>query len=165
MKQWHNELKEGEGLDGFLAARSELLSVASFGGESTARTACLRGGFRSGAKVAGQYRGCRSRSEFAVLFEHYRHCRGHPCRRRIPPFRLERVLVLSVSQCAASPYRAALSGRSRVAFFAHLHSRHQTRSPPPADRKGDRAAGNRRKHRLHAAAHGPLRTERQLCTR
>ena len=111
------------------------------------------------------HRGRRRRSEIGHLFENRRQRRDAKCRRRAASFRLERLLLVPVPECAPSACRAALPGRPGPSLLAHLHHRHQTRPAPAPDRQDDRAGGGRRQDRLYAPAHHPLRPRRHLCHR
>ena len=86
-----------------------------------------------------------------------RHGLGAECRRRVPPLRLERLLVVPVPAGAASARGAALSGGAGPALLAHLHPRHQARPAQTEAREDDRAARDRGEDRIHPPAHHPLR--------
>ena len=84
------------------------------------------------------------------------------CRRRAAPFRLERMQRLPVPVRAASARGAPLSGRAGHPLVAHPHHRYQARSAQTANRESDRAGDAGRAHRIRIAAHGPLRSRRNL---
>ena len=150
------------GDNGDMATRSELLSFSTPGGQSAGRDARLCGGIRSGQKNARCDRGGGRRCGVILLRKDRRHGSGAKRGRRIPPLRLERVLVLPVPECSASACRAPLPRGSRTALLAHLHPRYQARSAQPEARQGDRARGNRGEDRLYAPAHHSLRPGRHL---
>ena len=75
--------------------------------------------------------------------------------RRAPPLRLEPLLV------GVPRPRPLAPDRSWLPLLAVPHRERRGRSPPAADREGDRAGGGGREDRLHAAAHRPLHAGRQ----
>src|SRR5262245_11150735 len=87
---------------GHLDPRSDLLSLAAHRDAGAGRDARLCGGVRPRAQETGRHRGRRRRSEIVVLFQDRRDGVGAQHRRRVSPFRLERLLVVPVPADAAS---------------------------------------------------------------
>src|SRR5712691_8272339 len=76
-------------------------------------------------------------------------------RRRAAPLRLEPLQLRLPRPGPLAP------DRPRLPLLADPHPRRRRRSASAADREGDRAGGDRREDRLHAAAHRPLHARRQ----
>ena len=70
--------------------------------KAPAETLAYVAAFDPARKAARRHRGRRCRSEIRVLFEDHRHGQRCQCGRRIPPLRLERLLVVPVPERAAS---------------------------------------------------------------
>src|SRR5262249_32711394 len=66
------------------------------------------------------------------------------------------LLVVFVPERAAPPCGATLPRGPWPALLAHLHSRHQTRSPGAENRQGQRAGGACGQDRLHPPSYRPL---------
>ena len=80
--------------------------------------------------------------------------------RRVPPLRLERLLLGAVAAVRPRLPRAALPDHPGHALVAHLHRRHQARSDRGEDPQDHRARGGLPQDRLLAPAHRPLRARR-----
>src|SRR3982751_1193858 len=81
---------------------------------------------------------------------------------RVPPFRLECLLVVLVAAHRSRVSRAALSDHPRHPLLAHLRGGYEARSYSGEDPQDHRAGGAVQKIRLLAAPHGPLRAGRHL---
>src|SRR6516165_4649460 len=113
------------GDNGDMATRSELLSFSAPGGQSAGRNPRLCGGVRSSQKNAGRDLGGRPRFRVVLLREDRQYRDSDECGRRIPSLRLERMLVVPMSERAASARGATLLGRAGTALVAHIHPRYQ----------------------------------------
>ncbi len=82
--------------------------------------------------------------------------------RRVPPFRLERLLLGLVAARRPRLPRAALPDHPGYPVLADLCRRHQAGSHPGEDPQDHRARGALQEDRLLAAAHRPLRAGRHL---
>ena len=82
--------------------------------------------------------------------------------RRVPPLRMECLLIVTVATDRPRVPRTALPDHSGDALFAHVHRGHQAPPDPGADPQDHRTRGDLSQDRLLAAAHGALRAGRHL---
>ena len=144
------------------SARPHVLRFAKAGHGSSAGELRLRRAAQPG--LFETRRPCRDRRQAGLgdLRPDRSHRDDAQQRRRVSPFRLERLLVGAIAAHRTRLPRTPLSHHPRHALVPHLHRRYQARSHQGFDPQDHRAGGNLQEDRILAAAHGSLRAGRHL---